>query len=465
VEQGTLDARTKSEVIRLGESYAIATPFTSFVAVEKSRVTVGGKPMLVSVPVELPDGTNWNGFFGEGGFDMLPVAVRDGAVGSFVRGFALKAEERGLLDADGAARFDTGWFASLEDGTTLGVAVDALDDPGKDRGALGAARRSPTGDALGKRGTSAPAISGGMPAAKPSGPPGAATNAAAGSAVGGAAASPSASPSSAATASAPTVAVPAASAPADASAEGRAVPPGASTRRFQFGREQAQGQRFAKEELAERDAAAARPSGRSGGFGGGGGSGGVGGAVPAQPLGGGLGGVEKGKSQRPRAAAVDSKVDELVREQAAAGESDQGASPGQRSDDAEAGKGDTADASAEGVELLTIAERDRLVQVLDRRLLVLALAALLGEDARIPAIAGELGLGDAASLEVALKVAVDAKGAIDGAVLESLRALGVRIEDEVAARGLIVARLSPPQLVKAALVAGVRRVEPIVRPG
>jgi hypothetical protein len=41
----------------------------------------------------------------------------------------------------------------------------------------------------------------------------------------------------------------------------------------------------------------------------------------------------------------------------------------------------------------------------------------------------------------------------------------VRVEDEVAARGLIVARLSPPQLVKAALVAGVRRVEPIVRPG
>jgi ATP phosphoribosyltransferase len=66
---------------------------------------------------------------------------------------------------------------------------------------------------------------------------------------------------------------------------------------------------------------------------------------------------------------------------------------------------------------------------------------------------------------VALKVAVDAKGAIDGAVLESLRALGVRVEDEVAARGLIVARLSPPQLVKAALVAGVRRIEPLVRPG
>ncbi|MFM7134829.1 MAG: hypothetical protein ACKO0W_10985, partial [Planctomycetota bacterium] len=71
VEQGMLDAPTKREVIRLGETYRIATPFTSFVAVERSRVVVGGKPMLVAVPVELPEGTNWAGFFGEG----VPAAV------------------------------------------------------------------------------------------------------------------------------------------------------------------------------------------------------------------------------------------------------------------------------------------------------------------------------------------------------------------------------------------------------
>jgi hypothetical protein len=114
-------------------------------------------------------------------------------------------------------------------------------------------------------------------------------------------------------------------------------------------------------------------------------------------------------------------------------------------------------------ELLTGAERDRLVRVLDRRLLVLALAALLGDDAQIPAIAEELGLTDAASLEVAMKLAVDATGGVDASTLESLRALGVRVEDEVAARGLVVARLAPQQLVKVALVAGVKRVEPIMR--
>jgi hypothetical protein len=62
-----------------------------------------------------------------------------------------------------------------------------------------------------------------------------------------------------------------------------------------------------------------------------------------------------------------------------------------------------------------------------------------------------------------MKVALDAKGAIDPRVLESLRALGVAIEDEVAARGLVIARVPPQALVKAALVAGVKRVEPVMR--
>jgi hypothetical protein len=44
-----------------------------------------------------------------------------------------------------------------------------------------------------------------------------------------------------------------------------------------------------------------------------------------------------------------------------------------------------------------------------------------------------------------------------------LRALGVAIEDEVATRGLVIARVPPQALVKAALVAGVKRVEPVMR--
>lgn len=62
----TLAAPLRREIVRLGERYRIMTPFTSFVAVEKSRVTVGGEPMLVDIPIELPEGMSWKGLFGEG---------------------------------------------------------------------------------------------------------------------------------------------------------------------------------------------------------------------------------------------------------------------------------------------------------------------------------------------------------------------------------------------------------------
>ncbi|MCH2160375.1 MAG: VIT and VWA domain-containing protein [Phycisphaerales bacterium] len=64
VERNTLATNVKSEVVRLGETYSIMTPYTSFVAVEKSRITIAGRPVLVNVPIELPSGTSWEGFFG-----------------------------------------------------------------------------------------------------------------------------------------------------------------------------------------------------------------------------------------------------------------------------------------------------------------------------------------------------------------------------------------------------------------
>ncbi|MDZ4753157.1 MAG: VIT domain-containing protein [Phycisphaerae bacterium] len=66
IEQGNAPSEVKAEIVALGENYGIMTPFTSFVAIEKSRVTVGGTPMLVQIPIELPEGTSWQGFFGEG---------------------------------------------------------------------------------------------------------------------------------------------------------------------------------------------------------------------------------------------------------------------------------------------------------------------------------------------------------------------------------------------------------------
>ncbi len=66
IEQQQVDPALRAQIVALGESYSIVTPFTSFVAVERGRVTVGGSPMLVQVPIELPEGTSWNGFFGDG---------------------------------------------------------------------------------------------------------------------------------------------------------------------------------------------------------------------------------------------------------------------------------------------------------------------------------------------------------------------------------------------------------------
>lgn len=65
VEQQTLPRDVRAQVVRLGERYSIVTPYTSFVAIERSKVVSNGRPMLVSVPVELPEGTRFEGFFGD----------------------------------------------------------------------------------------------------------------------------------------------------------------------------------------------------------------------------------------------------------------------------------------------------------------------------------------------------------------------------------------------------------------
>ena len=67
VQRGTLSGELKQEIVRLGERYRIMTQFTSFVAVEKTRITVGGKPRLVAVPIEMPHGVSYEGIFGKPG--------------------------------------------------------------------------------------------------------------------------------------------------------------------------------------------------------------------------------------------------------------------------------------------------------------------------------------------------------------------------------------------------------------
>ncbi|MBT8484162.1 MAG: VWA domain-containing protein, partial [Phycisphaerae bacterium] len=71
---GTLWARAKVDerlregdtqaVVGLGTAFDLMTPHTSFVAVERARVIVGGASQLVVVPIEMPAGQSWEGTFG-----------------------------------------------------------------------------------------------------------------------------------------------------------------------------------------------------------------------------------------------------------------------------------------------------------------------------------------------------------------------------------------------------------------
>ncbi|MCA9291268.1 MAG: VWA domain-containing protein [Phycisphaerales bacterium] len=64
MQDGNVPPDVKAAVVALGVEYRLMTPFTSFVAVEKAKVNLDGRPMLVAVPVEYPHGMTWEGVFG-----------------------------------------------------------------------------------------------------------------------------------------------------------------------------------------------------------------------------------------------------------------------------------------------------------------------------------------------------------------------------------------------------------------
>ena len=57
VQSGNPRADLREEITGLGLEYRLLTQFTSFVAVEETTVTDGGKPRRIDVPVEVPEGT------------------------------------------------------------------------------------------------------------------------------------------------------------------------------------------------------------------------------------------------------------------------------------------------------------------------------------------------------------------------------------------------------------------------
>lgn len=68
IQRGQPQANVKEEITQTGLDYRLLTQFTSFVAVEEMTITEpGSPPRKIEVPVELPDGVNERGIFGEQG--------------------------------------------------------------------------------------------------------------------------------------------------------------------------------------------------------------------------------------------------------------------------------------------------------------------------------------------------------------------------------------------------------------
>jgi Ca-activated chloride channel homolog len=76
LQRGNPKTDIKEEIVRVALAHRIMTQFTSFVAVEETVVTVGGKPTKVTVPVEMPDGVSRERIFG----DAAAVAAPQGAL-------------------------------------------------------------------------------------------------------------------------------------------------------------------------------------------------------------------------------------------------------------------------------------------------------------------------------------------------------------------------------------------------
>jgi len=83
IQRGDPDPATKEEILGLGLRYRLLTQFTSFVAVEKVRITEGGRPRTIAVPVEMPEGVSYEGVFGASargrGINLATMARRKSA--------------------------------------------------------------------------------------------------------------------------------------------------------------------------------------------------------------------------------------------------------------------------------------------------------------------------------------------------------------------------------------------------
>ncbi|MBI3471358.1 MAG: VWA domain-containing protein [Candidatus Solibacter usitatus] len=64
LQSGRPKGDLKEQITQLGLDFRLMTQFTSFVAVEETVITEGGRPRRVEVPVEMPHGVSYEGIYG-----------------------------------------------------------------------------------------------------------------------------------------------------------------------------------------------------------------------------------------------------------------------------------------------------------------------------------------------------------------------------------------------------------------
>ena len=99
---GKEDAELKKRITRLALEHKLVTQYTSFVAVDQSTAAAG-KPLLVPVESELPEGTRYEGFFGGAGGGMSGLSAARGSFGQAK--FAAASSPAGFSSRSSGASF------------------------------------------------------------------------------------------------------------------------------------------------------------------------------------------------------------------------------------------------------------------------------------------------------------------------------------------------------------------------
>lgn len=86
VQNGNPKADIKEAIVEVGLEHGLMTRFTSFVAVEEMVINEGGNNRTVEVPVELPNGVDYDSVFGDGEKQDAKRKVNRGRIGGYGAG-------------------------------------------------------------------------------------------------------------------------------------------------------------------------------------------------------------------------------------------------------------------------------------------------------------------------------------------------------------------------------------------